>query len=226
MAHPRRGPVIEAVYGLGTVVAPRTFQLKTGVNLVLRKVFVKEGDNISAGTPLVQFDEPVSTRAPFDGIVTSVPFREGEVIFPQVPVVTLVNLSNLYLEVSLEQQAALRVRKSQAAVVTFESLRSQRFNGRVTSVYPKDNQFIVRIDLDKFPEGALPGMTADTAIEIARRENVLTVPLLSISDGKTTRVRDGHRAKTPVQIGIIDGQWAEIISGDVQEADEVILRGK
>jgi macrolide-specific efflux system membrane fusion protein len=223
-AKPKIGPVLEAVYGLGTVVAPHTYQLKTGVNLVLKKIFFKEGDRVPRGARLVQFDESSETRAPFNGIVTSLPFKEGENIFPQIPVVTLVSLEDLYMEVSLEQQAVLRVRRGQAARVTFESLQSQRFDGKVTSVFPKDNQFIVRIDLDQFPQGALPGMTADTAIEIGRRENALSVPVRAIADGKVTVLRTGHRKKIPVQIGIVDGQWAEVVSGDIKPEDELLLR--
>ena len=224
LSKPRQGPVVEAVYGLGTVVAPHTFQLKTGVNQVLRKVFFKEGDEVKAGAALVKFDQSADTRAPFDGIVTSLPFKEGEVIFPQLPVVTLVNLKGLYLEVSLEQQAALRVRGGQSAIVTFESLQSQRFSGKVTSVFPKDNQFIVRIDLERFPPGALPGMTADTAIEIGRKENAMTVPVRSIFEGKVTVVRGGHKRKIPVQLGVVDGQWAEIVGGDLKADDDLVVR--
>ncbi len=221
---PRMGPVVESVYGLGSVIAPRTYQLKSGVTLSLKKLFVKEGDRVKVGAPLARFDERIDTAAPFSGIITSIPFKEGEIIFPQSAVATLVSLEGLYLEVSLEQQAVLRVRKGQSAVVIFESLRGTSFSGKVASVFPRGNEFLVRIDLEKFPDGALPGMTADTAIEIGRQENALSVPVRAVSDGKVTVLRDGRRKKIPVKLGVVDGEWAEVLAGDLRVEDDLVIR--
>jgi len=97
-----RGPVIEAIYGLGTVTARRIYRLQLGVESDLKKVFVREGDRVQAGAPLVQLGGFGEFRAPFGGTITQLPFKEGENVFRQVPIVTLVDLRDRFIEVSLE----------------------------------------------------------------------------------------------------------------------------
>lgn len=224
LVHPRRGPVVEAVYGLGTVIAPQTYQVKTGVVQSIIEIYVKEGDQVQKGAALVKFDDSGVARAPFAGTVTSVPSRVGELIFSSGSALTLVNLQDLVLEVSLEQQSVLRVQPQQKALISFESLRGDRLDSKVQSIYPRETQFIVRIPLSEIPTGILPGMTADVAIEIGRKENVLSVPLRAISSGRVTRRRDGKKQKVDIQVGVVDGEWAEVTSGDISEQDEVLVR--
>lgn len=223
---PKIGPVVEAVYGLGTVIAPNTFQVKTAINQNIEKIYVKEGDQVKSGDPLIKFDESGATQAPFAGTITSVPFKQGELLSPSMAAVILVNLQNLYLEVSLEQQSVLRVASGQKALVSFESIRSEKLEGKVESVFPKDSQFIVRISLKKFPNGVLPGMTADVAIEVGRKENVLTIPLVALAGGKVSFRRNGKTMKETVQVGVTDGEWAEITSDNIKVDDEIFVRSK
>ncbi len=217
------GPVIEAVYGLGTVVPTRSFQIKIGVISNIRKLFVKEGDFVKAGQPLIELEQIALLAAPFSGTVTSIPFKVGETVFPQIPILTLMDLKDRYITVSLEQQGALRVKKGQKARIIFESLRGQKFIGSVRAIFPAENQFTVHIDVKDLPEEILPGMTADVAIEIDKRENVLLVPITAVNAGKIVIIRSGKKIKTDVKIGVIDGEFGEVISGDVKASDQILL---
>ena len=49
----RRGTVVESVYGIGTVAANRSFQLRSGVTSAIQRLHVKEGDRVERGAPLV-----------------------------------------------------------------------------------------------------------------------------------------------------------------------------
>jgi membrane fusion protein, macrolide-specific efflux system len=221
---PRIGPIVEAVYGLGTVIAPQTYQVKTAVNQSIKEIFVSEGDEVKSGTRLIQFDDSGLVRAPFAGTITSVLLKKGELLFPSTPAIELVNLGSLYIEVSLEQQTVLRVKKDQEVAISFESIRGDKIKGRVQSVFPRDSQFIVRIGLPEFPKGILPGMTADAAIEIGRKEQALSIPVRSISGGKVTLIRDGKKLKETIKLGVVDGQWAEVVSSNILPTDEIIVR--
>ena len=223
---PRMGPVVEAVYGLGTVIAPRTYQVKTAVNQSIREIYVKEGDLVASGARLMRLDDSGVSRAPFGGTITSVPFKRGEILFPGTPALTLVNLEDLLLEVSLEQQSALRIQREQKAFISFESIRGEKLEGKVESVFPRDAQFIVRIQLGKFPRGILPGMTADVAIETGRKANVLSIPLRSISSGKVSIRRAGKKMKETIQVGVVDGEWAEVTSENIRVDDEILVPAK
>lgn len=220
---PKRGDVVESIYGLGTVTADKNFNLRTGTPLTVHKVFVREGDLVKVGDPLLSLDGNVM-RSPLVGTVTTVAYKEGELVTPQVTALTITNLDQLYLEVSLEQQSILRVQKGQKVFVSFESLRSEKYEGLVASVYPRGSQFIVRIEIPKWPEGVLPGMTADVAILVGKKTDVLLIPLRSIVAGQVTRIRDGHKSRIPIKLGVVDGSWGEVVSDNIAPTDELVVR--
>lgn len=219
----RIGKVVSSIYGLGTVTADEVYRVKAGVALQLREIPVKEGQVVEAGDTLARFEESV-VRAPFPGTVSEVAFKLGEIVPPQTPVMTLTNLKHLFLEVNLEQQSVLSVTSGAPVRVSFESLRSEPFLGNVKYVFPRESQFIVRIELEKWPAGVLPGMTADVAIETGAKENALLIPIKGIQDGQVIRVRDGKRARAAVGLGTVAGDWAEVVSGDIRPSDGVVVR--
>lgn len=220
----KTGDVTESVYGLGTVLSGQTYQVKSAVNLAVLQVLVQEGQQVEKGARLIEFDDKFSPKAPFAGTITDVRVRSGEIIAPQVPIITVTDLKTRHIEVSLEQQWILRIKKSMLVTITFESQREQTYTGHVTAVYPKDQQFIVRIDLEKFPDGVLPGMTADVAIEVGKKQDVVLIPLKALSAGTVTRKRDGRKEKIKVELGIVDGEWGELTGGDLKVADELLSR--
>jgi membrane fusion protein, macrolide-specific efflux system len=220
---PKVGNVVESIYGLGTVTADQVYQLRAGIILEVRKLFVKEGDLVKPNDPVVKFDDNVM-RSKIFGTITSVAFKEGELVPPQVPIVTITNLEHLHLEVSLEQQSVLRIKREQKVLISFETLRSEKYEGLVKSVYPRDSQFIVRIELENWPRGVLPGMTADVAIIVGEKKNILLIPIRSIVAGKVTRLRSNKKELVPVQLGVIDGEWGEVTSENISIDDELITR--
>jgi membrane fusion protein, macrolide-specific efflux system len=220
---PKRGDVVESIYGLGTVLADQVFHVRVGLALTVQKIFVKEGDHVKQNDPLVRLDETIM-RTPIDGTVTSIAYKDGELVSPQVSVVNVTNLKKLFLEVSLEQQSVLRIKKDQKVAVSFESLRDEKYTAKVASVYPRDNQFIVRIELSEWPVGVIPGMTADVAILVDEKSDVLLIPIRCIVAGHVTRIRHNAKERVAVKLGVIDGAWAEIISDNISEDDELIIR--
>ncbi len=224
----KRGDIIEAVYGLGTVTANQSYQVKLGVTGTITKLYVAEGDKVERGKTLITIDQGAAFSAPFSGTVTSVPFKQGETVYAQAPIVTLINLKDRYIVVSLEQESALRVHANQNARISFETLRGQTYQGKVRAIYPdpQNSQFFVRIEIPDLPESILPGMTGDVAIEIAQRSGALLVPVSAVQSGRVI-LRSGHlKKKVQINIGAIDGRWAEVTGGDLHEGDDVVLPRK
>jgi membrane fusion protein, macrolide-specific efflux system len=219
----KRGNVEEAVYGLGKVKSKKVFELKLGVTDSIAKLFAQEGDHLKTGSPLVRFQGGSFFKAPFQGTVTAAPFHEGENIFPQAVALRLEDLTDLYVEVILEQQGALRIKPNQPAKMSFESMRGSSIEGKVSAVYPRDDQFVVRIDCEALPKGVFPGMTADVSIQVGRKENALLVPLASISNGRMQISRKGKKKRIDIQVGIINEDWGEVLAGDVTEEDLAAL---
>lgn len=223
----QKGTLIESVYGIGTVTATKSFQLKPGVTDTIRRLFVKEGDAVKRGEPLVHFDGGARMTAPFDGTVTRLPVKTGETVFSQSVILDLVDLLDRYLIVSLEQRSALKVRRGQNARLSFDGFREQSFEGSVESVYSSGDNFLVRIDAPRLPPQILPGMTADVAIGIAEHPGALLAPVSAIQAGRAIRKRgEGRADAVPVQTGVVDGAMAQILSGDLREGDRLWIPRK
>lgn len=224
----KRGTIIESVYGIGTVLSNRSFQIKLGVTGTVDNFYVKEGDTVKQGAPLAKIDKIIH-RAPFDGTVTYLPFKAGENVFAQVPVLSLVDLKDRYIVVSLEQQGALQVRAGQKATMSFDTIRQRNYPGVVQSIYSNGNGFLARIDASGLPPSILPGMSADIAIEIRRQEHALAVPVAALINGNTLWVKHGGHGipkKVEVTVGIIDKSEAEVVSGALEPGDRVIIKSR
>lgn len=221
-----RGTAIDAVYGIGTVTASRSYSIKPGVIATISDLYVKEGDFVHKGGKLANIDRIVY-RAPFDGVVNYLPFKVGENIFSQLPAIVFTDTVHRYMVVSLEQQGALRVHPGMKAKLSFDSLRDQNFEGIIESLYSYNSNFLARIDVSALPAEFLPDMTADVAIVIRELANALLVPTAAV-ENSTVWVKRNRRIPSQVQIkiGIVDGAMAEVVSGDLKEGDRVLIRRK
>lgn len=219
---PQNGEIIEAVYGLGKVKTKNRFEVRLGVISTVRNLYVQEGDQIKKGQKLIDFDTNAVFRSPIDGHVTLVAVYEGETVPAQTVVLRVENLKERFIELSLEQEGALRIRQGQKARVSFESLRGQTLTGTVRSIFPRDDEFLADIEVTKLDESVLPGMTADVSIEIGKISGTL-VPLKALRNGILLVERDGKVQKMKVEVGLIDGLSAEIKSKDLKKTDEVLV---
>lgn len=218
-----RGPVIEAIYAIGTVESTQTFQAKAGVPSGILRLPVQEGRAVRRGDALVFLTEGSTIRSLFDGIVTRVAYKVGESVFAGNVIVEVVDPIALEVRVVLDQRAALRVRRGQNARLSFDGLREKEFTGVVRTVYSNAGQFTVILDLKKLPLEVLPGMTADVSIEISRKTESTLIPLAAIRDGKVIRVREGRRESVDVKTGLINQDSAEVILGDLKPDDLVAI---
>jgi len=219
----KRGPIIESIYGLGKVKADTVFEIKLGVVNIIERLYVSEGSMVKKNDPLVRFRGDLLFRAPFAGTVTNVGFNEKQFVFPQQVVVRVEDLTTKYIEVSLEQQGALRVQPGQPVRIVFESIRGEVLKGKVAAIFARNEEFLAHIKV-KLADNVLPGMTADVAIEIGRKDNALLIPLSGVNDGRARIIRDGSRETVKLKIGGIDGNWAEVLEGDIKVSDQIIIK--
>lgn len=221
--HPQHGEITEAVYGLGKVKANHRFEVKLGVISTVKKVYVREGDFVEKGSKLIEFDTNALFRAPFDGTVTLISAYEGETATPQSIILRMENLKDRFIEISLEQQGALRIKRDMPAKVSFESLRGKVLHGKVVALFPKDDEFLAHVDVHDLDDSVLPGMTADVSIEIGKIPNALLVPVKALSNGTVLIRRNGRKQKIKVDVGHIDGLSAEITGDSLKPDDEVLV---
>lgn len=221
--NPIKGDIVEAVYGLGIIRSEYTYHAKAAIVNSVEKFFVTEGQDVKKGQTLFLTDQGTTIKAPFDGKITDIPITVSENLFPQSVILTLVDLQNLYLEVSLEQQAAMRLRTGVKAEITFEFFRNKKLFGEISSIYPKNDQFVAKVILDEWPPGILPGMSADVAFDVARKKAVTLIPTKAIANGHVVIKRDNKKHKIKVQIGISDEEKSEILSPELFPTDEILI---
>jgi HlyD family secretion protein len=178
--------------------------------------------------------ESATIVAPFDGTVVAVGAAVGDLVSSGTSIVTLADLSSMEVLASVDETDISQVKVGQEAQITFDAITGSTFKGKVLEV-PLEGTLsssVVTYQVRLSLEGAenvslLPGMTANVKIVTGQRQNVLLVPLLAITQedtGDVVLVKDSAgTATTPVQVGLNDGTYAEVLRG-LNEGDRVVLQ--
>lgn len=219
---PHVGTITEAIYGLGKVRSNHRFEVKLGILSTIKKIYVHEGDFIEKKQRLVDLDSGVTIFSPISGTVTLVAADEGETVLPQIPFIRVEDLQDRYLELSLEQDGILRIRKGQNALVSFEALRGEVLSGTVVALYPKDDEFIAHIEINSLRENILPGMTADVSVEVGKIHGLL-IPIKAVKNGFVSLRRNNRIEKVKIEIGLSDNLSVEVKDDSIKESDEVLV---
>jgi Cu(I)/Ag(I) efflux system membrane fusion protein len=173
----------------------------------------------------------VSVFAPQNGVVTQIQGREGMMLAPAQPVMTLVDLSTVWLLVDVFERQADWVRVGQMAQATLPFLPNKVWKGKVEYIYPsidaKTRSLKVRLRFDNEDMALRPNMYADVRVLANPKKGVLTIPREAvIRTGSDQRVivalGEGKFIPMPVTTGVETDETVEIASG-LQEGDEVVV---
>ncbi len=144
--------------------------------------------------------------APFDGIVTNMPVREGETVVVGIQnaqgstLMTLADLSVITAEVKVDETDIVNVAMNQPVDVTVDALPGKVFPGVVTEVgdqailrstgiatsqsttgTEEAKDFKVVVTLTNPPAELRPGLSATAKITTAQRQNVLAIPIQALA---------------------------------------------
>ena len=176
-----------------------------------------------------------SLTAPFDGVISDRRVDPGNLVSPGTLAFRLDDLGTLYVDVDLSELDVASVSVGQPAVLAFDALAGHTYHGTVTAVAlagtpdrtGRSVSFRVTVELTDADQLVRPGMTAAVTIQTEKIEDALLVP------SRAVRVRDGEPVvfvlengtpqPKPVTLGAISGDYAQVLSGDVEEGDEVVL---
>ena len=172
--------------------------------------------------------------APFDGTVTNVDVKVGDVVAPGTFAMRIDNLSALYVDLQVSEVDINHIQIGQPSVLTFDAVSGQTYNGEVTDIGRAGTtvagvvNFPVTVQLSDADEKVKPGMTAGAVITISQLSNVLMVPtraVRTVSGKRVVYVLDSKRALVPViiEIGSQADTMVEITKGDLKEGDVVVL---
>jgi HlyD family secretion protein len=145
-------------------------------------------------------------RAPFDGVVTNLPVREGETVVigiqnaPGSTLMTLSDMSVITAEVEVDETDIGNVKLGQMADVTIDAIPKKIFKGVVTEVgeiamlrssgvatsqsttgSQEAKDFKVVVTLQQPPDNLRPGLSCTTKITTATRPNALAIPIQALT---------------------------------------------
>jgi len=181
--------------------------------------------------------EDTIIRAPADGVITKVDFKEGEFTGDADNIshsITMLGTSPFHVEMFLSEVDIPKVQLSQSGSIEFDAFPGVNYALRVTSVEPGptkiDGVSKYRVSLsfvhphDEFKIG----MTGDAEIVTGERKDVLLAPVRSILEkngqGKIIRVlENGTMTEKPVTVGMESDTDAEISSGLTEGETVVVL---
>jgi len=174
--------------------------------------------------------------APMDGTILAVTAEVDENVSGSF--ITLADLSQLYMEIFLDETDMDKIDLDYEVEVIFDALPDRVFTGRVVQVDPSlytSGQISTVKGLVKLDETAtaainklLLGMNAAVDVIGGRAEGVALVPVealreLSPGEYAVFVMEDGELKLRPVEVGLMDFTFAEIKSG--LEVGEVVTTG-
>ena len=144
--------------------------------------------------------------APFDGIVTNEPVREGETVVEGIQntegstYMTLADMSVVTADVKVDETDIINVRLGQTADVTIDALPGKVFKGHVTLVgdqallrstgiatsqsttgTEEAKDFKVVVTLDVPTDDLRPGLSCTTKITTAHKTGILSLPIQALT---------------------------------------------
>lgn len=197
----RRNAWATAEAGLGQAQA-RVAQAKAQKDSADRHVSQARA-NLTRVTDVLQ---KTSYSAPYDGVITNLPVREGESVVIGIQnalgstLMTLADMSVITAEVKIDETDIVNVRLGQPAEVTIDAIPKKTFHGTVseigdnaivrstgvatsqqTSTSEEAKDFKVVVTLTDAPADLRPGLSTTAKITTASRSNVLSIPIQALS---------------------------------------------
>jgi HlyD family secretion protein len=159
-------------------------------------------------------------KSPIDGVVSSLPVRVGEFAvanFNTTPLMTIADMSEINVEVQVDETDIANVRIGQPAKVRVDSLGDTEIPGQVaevgqsavtrsgqtiasniTSQEAKNFKVKIRLNPSEQDRSRLrPGMSATAVITTDTRRNVLVIPLQALVSRDPSEVSEGTSPGSP-----------------------------
>jgi HlyD family secretion protein len=144
--------------------------------------------------------------APFAGVITSLPVREGETVVigiqnsPGSTLMSIADMSIITAEVEMDETDIVDVKLGQPAEVTIDAIPNRTFKAVVTEIgdnaivrstgvatsqqttaSDEAKEFKVVVTLQDPPENLRPGLSATAKVTTATRGNALAVPIQAVT---------------------------------------------
>lgn len=172
-------------------------------------------------------------RAPFDGVVTKKSSEIGELATAGATVFTIETVSNLHLTADVPETDALALAHGMPADVTLDALPSQdAIAANIIAIDPAATiiqgvpTFKITLSLTNTPSTLRPGLTANTIVHVAKKENVLGVPRRAIitkhnEEFVKVQKEDGTQEERKITTGLVGSDGTVEITSGLTEGEIV-----
>ncbi len=172
--------------------------------------------------------------APSDGVVTATNGTVGEVITPDVAVVSIIPQGTLQVKVNVSEDNIVAVQVGEPVKIELDAFPSgTEFSGSVSEVDPAQTTiggaiyYQTTLLFGQDYPGIKPGMTANVWIETGNASSTLIIPASALMQtGATASVQvdqGGVLATRPVTIGLKDQNGMVQVTSGLQEGEEVVI---
>ncbi|HEY8146835.1 MAG TPA: efflux RND transporter periplasmic adaptor subunit [Kofleriaceae bacterium] len=170
----------------------------------------------------------LTVRAPVDGVVGTLSVADRAVVPANAPLMTLVDLSQLEVELAVPETYADDLGIGMTAEVRIGATTA---NGTLSALSPEvvDNNVVARVRFaGKQPEGLRQSQRVSARILIEERADVIMVPrgpFLEAHGGRTIYVvDDGIAVKRSIRVGATSVSSVEILEG-LSAGEKVVIAG-
>jgi HlyD family secretion protein len=186
--------------------------------------------------------------APYDGMITNLPVREGETVVigiqnsPGSTLMTLANMSVITAEVRVDETDIVNVRLGQPAEVTIDAIPKKTFKAVVseignnaivrstgvstsqqTSASQEAKDFKVVVTLQEAQDNLRPGLSATAKITTATRNKVLTVPIQALTIRSRAELKASNTEQGAVQAAAPQMEASKRTDGNKDELQGVFV---
>ena len=250
---PQQKKRYEAKLDQATVEQQRTIQKSNTLVESAEGTVLRRTEGLKAQQErLVLYKEQLAKsemRAPQDGLViyarsssryNDTYIKEGALIRKGYSVIDLPDISELMAVVQVHESFVRHIKTGQKAVVRIDSLPDWEFQGVVRHVAPTpdarrkyyenisvyDTHVWIQDENSQLPEDLKPGVSAKAEIIVAELNDVMMVPVQSVTTYKGQKVVQVKRGENvvvvPVKTGQFNNRFIEIKDG-LKEGDQVSL---
>lgn len=253
----KKSNIVIKIQSSGTVSPQNRLEIKPPVAGRIEEVLVAEGEVVKRGKNLAWISSteraalmdaarskgdaelarweklyrPTPVIAPIDGTIILRNVESGQSFTSADSIFTMAD--RLAVKAKVDETDIAQVKKSQKTLITLDAYPNDPVNGVVTHVAydavvtNNVTTYDVTIIPDSVPDFMRSGMTANISIEVLRKDDVLAIPLSTVTttpEGSFVEVKNaGKIVKTPIELGLEDGRLVEVVSG-ILEGEILVIK--
>ncbi len=175
---------------------------------------------------------PRLIKAPAGGVVSKILSGPGQIVLPGAPLLQLVSSRNIEVQLGLEPEDSIKVRRGQTVTLLPVGEQStQRIVGKISLITQRVNPLTRLVDVFVTPQmhsGLLLGQYVEGKLIIAKATG-LVVPRAAVLPAGNVQelftVRNGRAILHRVRIGLANTRYVQVLGSSVVEGEPAVIVG-